>query len=80
VAKKKKLTRSIQKWSEAELKELKELFQDFLKPPGKSPRLEDCRKAINLSKARGGVLHKRQWETIKKKVFYLNNKKYKRLN
>lgn len=41
----------------------------------KCPGMYECREAINKSKANNGVLHRRKWDTILKKVSYLMHRK-----
>ena len=58
------------KWTSEELKEVNVYFKDHLSsktPPGR----RECLKAIEKSKKAKGVLHRREWETIKKKVWNL---------
>lgn len=67
-------TTSRQAWSKMEEDELRSLFSANFKPPRKTPRLNDCRVAINKSKANGGLICHRNWETIKKKVYHMMKK------
>ena len=57
-------------WSAEEITELKEHFKDYLelKTTKKCPGQKDCLHAIPSSKIRKGLIWKRNWETIKKKV------------
>jgi hypothetical protein len=70
--KKRKASFSIQRWSQEEIDELKILFsEEFLS--GKCPRQKAVEAAKARSKINGGVIWKRKWDTIKKKVHYLQN-------
>ena len=56
------------KWTQKENQEIKKYFHDNLEThviPGK----RECEAAMEKSKESGGVIHKRYWETIKKKVW-----------
>lgn len=59
-----------QMWSKEEEAELHTLFKKNL-DQRKTPRLKECRAAIAESKAMGGTIHRRPWETIKKKVNHM---------
>ena len=61
------------KWTEEEIKELNEYFSFFLKAKT-VPNKEDCLKAIRKSKAKEGMLHRRYWHTIVKKISNMNHK------
>lgn len=67
-------------WTEKEIGEIKQYFKDYIslqsrKPcPGMKEILQVCAK----SKASGGAIWKRNWETIKKKVSYLVQKEKRR--
>ena len=52
---------------------MKIFFKEFLelKSKRKCPGMKDCLAAIAYSKANGGKLCERGWETIKMKVSYL---------
>ena len=63
-----------QKWTAAEVKELEELFSENLATHA-CPGQKMVEKAIRTSKANGGCIHNRNWETIKKKVWNMTNKR-----
>ncbi|XP_033737472.1 titin homolog [Pecten maximus] len=67
VPRKKKAASTRQAWSKDEEEELRKLFKknfDTRTYPG----LKDCNRAIHNSRTSSGLIHKRNWETIKKKV------------
>ena len=62
-----------------ELDELNEHFRTQIVDL-KNVREPECQQAIQISRDQGKILHRRSWETIKKKVNYLivqNRKKNK---
>ncbi|XP_033756158.1 uncharacterized protein LOC117338903 [Pecten maximus] len=72
--KEKKATKQRVKWTCEEIEEVEKLFQDNLKN-GKCPGFKEVKKCIAISKTQNGLIHNRQWETIKKKVWNLIQKK-----
>ena len=60
-------------WTKEEVEEIRELFKHYLDltMKRKCPGMNDCMHAIHRSKASGGVLWKRNWETLKKKVSHM---------
>lgn len=56
------------KWSKQEEKEVKEYFSDCYKSKT-LPGMKMCLRLIESNKKAGGVLWKRKWETIKKKIW-----------
>lgn len=56
------------KWTEKEEEEIQIYFIENFKTQS-TPGRKECEKAINLSKLNNGVLYRRSWETIKKKVW-----------
>ncbi|XP_078310283.1 uncharacterized protein LOC111116385 isoform X1 [Crassostrea virginica] len=58
------------RWSKEEEGEIKEYFSSYFDGsiPKKCPSREHCLLAISKSKASGGNICRRQWETLKKKV------------
>ena len=66
---------TVQRWTEDELKELRNYLSENIKT-GVTPGKKACMKAIRKSQAAKGVLHKRGWETIKKKVCYIIQKEF----
>ena len=54
------------KWTDKEVMELHLYFHNQLKEK-RNVRFKDCEAARHRSKAEGGQLHRRHWETIKKK-------------
>lgn len=61
-------------WTDVEMKEVKDFFEDEIDLKKKCPGKKECLHAVAKSKAKGGELYKRHWETIKKKVSNLRNK------
>ncbi|XP_062611535.1 uncharacterized protein LOC134273353 [Saccostrea cucullata] len=61
------------KWTSRELEEVREYFSSYLDGSSarKCPGREECKESIRKSKEKNGVLQRRKWETIKKKVSYL---------
>lgn len=43
------------------------------------PGIKDCQEAIERSRLNNGTLHRRKWESIKKKVSYMMNYTQKRM-
>ena len=64
------------KWQAEEINELKTFFADCLKT-GVTPGKKLCMKAIAVSKQEKGMLCRRSWETIKKKVWNIFKKEYR---
>ena len=60
-------------WSTEEVKEIKKYFDKHLTTKTTPGKME-CLKAIGKSKQSGGVLHKRFYHTIIKKISNLNKK------
>lgn len=56
-----------QAWSVKEEDEIKVLFSANFKGK-KYPGLKDCTAAMASSKRKNGLIHRRNWETTKKKV------------
>ena len=54
-------------WTTAEEAEMKNLFKSFFTRK-KCPKQTDCEAAKAISRTKGGVIHLRFWETLKKKV------------
>ena len=61
------------KWTGDEVKELEELFSDNF-ATRVCPGQKMVEKAIRTSKANGGCIHNRNWETIKKNVWNMTKK------
>lgn len=61
------------KWTEAELEEVKEYFRECLNT-NTTPGRITCNMAIEKSRANGGSIQYRPWETLKKKVWNLIQK------
>lgn len=61
-------------WTKEELQEVNHYFEENIAAE-KTPGMKECRRAQENSKTNGGVLHKRNWETLKKKVWNLIQKK-----
>ena len=57
-------------WTTQEINEIEEYFKDYLdlKMSKSCPGQKECLRAIALSKSSGGILARRHWETVKKKV------------
>ena len=55
------------------MEEIELYFRDYLelKSKRKCPGMKECMLAINKSKVSNGLIWKRSWETIKKKVSHL---------
>ena len=62
-----------QTWTTEEETELKHLFSENFKLK-KNPGLKDCTIAMTKSRKNKGVVYKRSWETIKKKVLRMFKK------
>ncbi|XP_069105224.1 uncharacterized protein [Argopecten irradians] len=62
-----------QRWTTEEERELEELFKENFKLK-KNPGLKDCTSAIAKSRKKKGLVQKRSWETIKKKVLRMMKK------
>lgn len=60
-------------WTQAEMEEIEEYFQLNINS-GVTPGRRECMKAIELSRSNNGSIQRRQWETIKKKVWNLIKK------
>ncbi|XP_060584452.1 uncharacterized protein LOC132740548 isoform X2 [Ruditapes philippinarum] len=60
-------------WTDAEEKEIKELFKTFFNK-SQRPKPSDCLKAISISQKRGGLICKRKKDVLKKKVFRMIDK------
>ena len=75
---KKKKPASRQKWSEEEVKELHDLFKVKIKEL-KLPGQKEIEAKMRMSLSKGGVIHKRKRDTIKKKLsnMLINIKKSK---
>lgn len=61
------------KWTEAELEEVKKYFRENLNTHTTPGRIT-CNMAIEKSRANGGSIQYRPWETLKKKVWNLIQK------
>lgn len=57
-------------WTDEELTELKEYFGKNIRE-NRNVREKECIDVIQKSRRLGKILHRRPWETIKKKVNYL---------
>ncbi|XP_069114279.1 uncharacterized protein [Argopecten irradians] len=71
VPRKKPCTR--QAWTEEEETEIKELLHSNFQTKT-FPKMKECMGAISKSRRKGGVVWKRKWETIKKKVIRMMKK------
>jgi hypothetical protein len=60
-------------WTDAEEKELRRIFSQFFEHKT-TPRFPDVKKAIAISKKKGGLIHKLKNENIKKKVWNMLSK------
>ena len=60
-------------WTNEEVEELKQYFKEHISTRS-TPGMKDCQRAIQMSRKHNGVLHKRPWETIKKKVWNMIKK------
>lgn len=60
-------------WTQAEIKEIEEYFELNINA-GVTPGRQECMRAIELSRKNNGSIQRRQWETIKKKVWNLIKK------
>ncbi|XP_033729951.1 uncharacterized protein LOC117319229 [Pecten maximus] len=66
-AKKRKCNETRKAWTSEEEQELLQLFQVNFSSK-KNPGMKECNSAISRSRKQHGFIHKRNWETIKKKV------------
>ena len=62
------------KWTKDEEEEIRRLPKENFQK-GICPRQKDCNLAISKSRAAGGLIHKRYWETLKKKVSHMITKR-----
>ena len=53
-------------WTEGEENELREYLHEFIGK--KCPGMKACKYAIEQSRRNNGQLHRRKWDTIKKKI------------
>jgi len=60
-------------WTPSEMEEVRKYFEEFLRT-NCCPSKTDVERAKEKSKRNGGVLWKRYWHTIVKKVSYINGK------
>ena len=63
-----------QRWTAQEETEIRIYFREFIKK-GDCPGKVDCLRAIEISKRKKGALFKRDWETLKKKVYNMTKNK-----
>ncbi|XP_053408293.1 uncharacterized protein LOC128559783 [Mercenaria mercenaria] len=64
-------------WTKEELTEVNRYFEETIAAE-KTPGMKECKMAQEKSKTDGGMLHKRNWETLKKKVWNIIQKKKRR--
>ena len=68
-----KTRRTVHKWTEEEVGEIKRIFKSFLLIK-KTPGEDEIRKGIKISKTKNGFIHKLPIDKIKKKISWLNNR------
>lgn len=61
------------KWTESELQEIQQYLHENLKAQI-TPGRKEVERALEKSKKNHGDIHKRHWETVKKKVWNLIKK------
>ena len=57
-----------QKWSSAEEEEIRQIFEKYFKEKSR-PTPKQCSKAIRISKKKGGLIHLRKKDVLKKKLY-----------
>jgi hypothetical protein len=57
-------------WTRVELDEISQYFGSQIEN-NRNIKEAECREAIKMSKENSGEIHRRSWETIKKKVNYI---------
>ena len=62
------------KWTEKEMKEIQQYLNQNLKAQ-QTPGRREVERALEKSKQNHGDIHKRHWETVKKKVWNMIQKK-----
>lgn len=64
-------------WTKKEIEEIENYFEDYLdlKTKKSCPGQKDCLSAIARSRSCNGSLYRRHWETVKKKVSHMIQKK-----
>ena len=72
--KRNKPTGNRQRWSPAEMDELNRYFKENIETLT-TPGMKACVKAIQLSKNKNGQICRRSWESIKKKIWNMIQKK-----
>ena len=72
--KKRKVSNTVRvKWTSSEETEIRRFFKRNLET-GVTPGKSECERAIDKSKANNGLIHRRNWETLKKKVWNMISK------
>ena len=61
------------KWTRKEELEIKDYFKDNFVTKS-TPGRRECENAIEISREKNGLLHRRNWETLKKKVWNMLQK------